>query len=879
VSLPRWRRHQEAELDEELQSHLQMAIQDRIDRGQPPDQAAAAARREFGNTLLVKETTRDTWGWAPIQQWSQDIRYAARALAKAPAFTTAAVLTLALGIGANTAMFSVVRAVVLRPLPFADPDRLVQVNELDLRGAAGQRSSVSWPNFADWQRLTTTLESMAAYHTASATITGLGSPQHVPAAVVSATLFATLGVQPASGRDFRVADEQVGAETVIISDKLRRTLLANRSDPVGTSLVVNGRPSTIVGVMPPGFVFPVTSPAPQLWLTTAEDARVESPGDTPIAEQRSAHYLQVVARLRRDTTFEQAQVELNGVAVALASAFPDDNASRGVALTPQLEALIGEAARPLWLLLAAVGCVLLIACVNLANLMTARGVARQAELALRVALGASRSRLTRLLLAEAVTLAAASVACGLLVAQGATGLLVSLAPSDVRGLDAVRIDGAVLAFTAGLGAVCAVLVGIVPALRATGGELRRNLSTSRAETGVRSQQRWLNGLIAAETAVGVLLLVAATQVIDGLGRLARTHPGFDAADVTTLRVNLPDTRYPHARQLAFYDRLLPELAQIPGVLGTGLVGPLPLSGSRYGISFELPGDAATVRAKRPSAGFAFVSPGYFRAMRVPVRQGREFTTADTDASPRVVVINESFARRYFPDVNPIGQRLKPGLSTTEPEAPWREVVGVSADAKQLTLQDDPAPMYFVPYSQGLITTPHVVIRSADAAIAETARRVVAEADPELAVYDVKLLADRLDSSMGTQRFVTWLLALFAALGLLLTAVGIYGLLAYRVGRRRQELGVRMALGASPSNIVAVVLGSALTVVIAGLAVGITTAMALVRVLLATLDFVRPPGAGTIAIVAGVMLLTAVAAALAPVRRALRVDPMQTLRSD
>jgi hypothetical protein len=430
VSLPRWRRHQDGELDEELQSHLRMAIQDRIDRGQSPEQAAAAARREFGNTLLVKETTRDTWGWTPIEQWAHDLRYAARALAKAPAFTTAAVLTLALGIGANTAMFGVVRAVVLRPLPFADPDRLVQVNELDLRGAAGQRSSASWPNFVDWQRRTTTLESMAAYHQVSATITGLGSAQHVPAAVVSATLFGTLGVLPALGRDFVAADEQVGAENVVVSDELRRTLLANRPDPVGTSLVVNGRPSTIVGVMPAGFVFPVTPPAPQLWLTVADDARVEAPDDTPISEQRSAHYLQVVARLRPEVTLERAQAELSAVAAALAIEYPENNANRGVALTPQLEALVGEAERPLWLLLAAVGCVLLIACLNLANLMTgllltAVGIygvlayrvgRRLQELGVRMALGASPSNIVAVVLASALTVVVAGLAAGITTA-------------------------------------------------------------------------------------------------------------------------------------------------------------------------------------------------------------------------------------------------------------------------------------------------------------------------------------------------------------------------------------------------------------------------------------------------------------------------------
>ena len=881
MRLPRWPRGQDADLDAELQSHVQMATQDRIDRGESPDQAAAAARREFGNTLLVRETVREMWGWTPIEQFWQDLGYARRALAGTPAFTLAAVLTLGLGIGVNTAMFSVVRAVVLRPLPFADPDRLVQIDELDLRGAAARRSSVSWPNFLDWQQRTQTLESMAAYHQSNVTVTGLGPSQHVPAAVVSSAIFSTLGVAPALGRGFGAADDRVGTDVVVISDEFRRTLLGARADPVGTGLAVNSRQFTIVGVMPPGFVFPVTSPAPQLWITMAEDARVEAAGDTPITEQRGAHFLQVVGRLRAGVSLDQAQAELTSLAATLARDHPDDNAFRGATVTPQLDALIGEARRPLLLLLAAVGCVLLIACVNLASLITARGVGRQAELALRVALGASRSRMVRLLLAEAVLVAAISAMCGLALASGSMGLLVRMAPADVRGLDAVSIDASVLAFTAAIAVICAGLVGIAPALSATRGSLRHNLSASRTETGGRPQRRWLNGLIVVETALGVVLLVAATLVIGGLGRLARTDPGFDVSQVTTMRVNLPDGRYPYLKQVAFYDRLLPELARLPGVTGAGLVGPLPLSGSRYGISFELPGDVSGVAAKRPSAGFAFVSPGYFRAMHIAVVQGREFTAADTDAAPRTVVVNESFARRYFPGENPIGKRIRPGLNTTEPDEPWREIVGVIADVKQVSLQDEPSPMFVVPHSQGLITTPHLVIRSAGAleAIPEAARRVVAAVDPELAVYDVKTLADRRDTTMATQRFTTWLLTLFAALGLLLTAVGLYGVLAYGVSRRRHEFGVRLALGASSRHIVGTVAGRAFALVAAGLAIGVTASTALGRVMRAALDFVPPADGSTYATVALILIVVAAAAALVPIRRAVGVDPMQTLRSN
>ena len=877
---PLWRRQQDQQLDEELRSHLELATQDRIDRGESPEHAAEAARREFGNVLLVRETARDMWGWTPIEQFWQDLGYARRALWKARAFTVAAVLTLSLGIGANTAMFSVVRAVILRPLPFAEPDRLVAVNETDLRSATAQALSASWPDFFDWRRDTQTLESMAAYHVSNFTVSGLGPSRHVPGAVVSANLFYTLGVEPSLGRGFREEEELAGANVAVISEEFRQRYLGAVADPVGSLLAVNGRSFTIVGVTPPRFNFPVTSPPTELWVTMAEDARVEAPGDTPMTRQRGAHFIQVVGRMRAGIGLERVQAEFRSLAAALTQADTEDHAHRGSLVTLQRDAIVGSAKRPLFLLLAAVSCVLLIACVNLANLVTSRGVSRQPELALRVALGASRSRVVRLLLAEAAALAIASAVCGLAIAWWSLDLLIGLAPRDIPGIQDVSIDTVVLFYTALVATVCALLVGLAPALRATRGNLRQDLGATRTVTGGRSQRRWLNGLIVLETAVGVVLLVAATLVITGLDRLTHVDPGFDTSAVATMRVTLPDSRYPFTKQVAFYDRLLPELSRLPGVEGAAIVGPLPLTGSRYAISFELPGNLAVGAERRLSAGFAFVSPGYFRVMRIPLKQGREFTTADTETSPRTVVINESFARQYFPGENPLGKRIKPGLSTTEPETPWREIVGVVSDVKQQTLNEAPSPAYFVPHAQGLITSPHIVVRAAGAldAIPETVRRVVAATDPELAIYDVRTLQDRLSNSMASQRFTTFLLTLFAGLGLLLTAIGLYGVLAYGVTQRTHEFGVRVALGARPRAIVATVVGGALSLVGSGLLLGVVAAIALARIMMAILDFVQPPDVSTYAAVAVMLLGAAAGAAFSPARRAMRVDPMQTLRS-
>jgi putative ABC transport system permease protein len=875
-----WRRHQDAQLDEEVQSHLDLAIQDRIDRGETPEHAATAARQEFGNVLLIKETVRDMWGWRPIEEFWQDLGYARRALWRAPAFTIAAVLTLSLGIGANTSMFSIVRAVVLRPLPFADPDRLVAVRELDVRSATPRPVSVSWPNFLDWRAQTRMLEAIAGHHSASFTVTGLGPSLNVRGAVVSANLFTTLGIGAAVGRTFNDDEDKPGSQVVVLSEEFRRNHLAGLANPVGSALAINGHSFTIIGIMPLRFVFPVSSPPPELWLTMAEDARVESPSDTPMTAQRGAHFIQVVGRLRSGVSVIRAQAEFEDMMAGLAKAFPADNGGRSAQVVPQLDAIVGSVKRPLFLLLAAVVCVLFIACVNLTNLMTARGVARQAELALRVALGASRSRVIRLLLAEAVALAIASAICGVAIAWWSLDLLVRMAPHEIRGLGAVSIDPAVLAYTASVAAVCALLVGLMPALRATRGELRQEIGAVRTSTGSRSQRRWLNGLIVLETALGVVLLVGATLVITGLNQLAGTNPGFDVTHVTTMRVNLPDSRYPYTKQVSFYDRLLPEIGRVPGIESVGIAGPLPLTGSRFGLSFELAGDAARGTASRPSAGFAFVSPGYFRSMRIPLTQGREFTTADTESSPRTIVISDSFARQYFPNEDPLGKRIKPGLSTTEAETPWREVVGVVGDVKQRTLNEDADPMFYVPHSQGLITTPHIVVRSRSMeAIPETVRQIVAKADPELAIYDVRTMQDRMATSMASQRFTTFLLTLFAILGLLLTAVGLYGVLAYVVTQRTHEFGVRFALGATRGDIVWTIAGGAFALVGSGLVIGIGAATALARIMKAALDFAGRPDLLTYAAVALALLAVAGVAAVAPARRALRVDPMQTLRSN
>jgi predicted permease len=880
MKLPLWRRHQDEELDEEIAGHLRMAIADRVARGESPDEAARAARLEFGNVGVVKEVTRDVWGWTAIEQLAQDVRYACRTLRKAPGFTAVAVITLALGIGANSAMFSVINAVLLRPLPFPSPDALVAVSEVDLRRdpGGGVSRSASWPNFFDWRARSQAFEHLSAYRDAGFTLAGGGRSIHVAGAVVSSDLFSTLGTQPVLGRGFRLEDER-GGEVAVISDSLWRSEFAAAPDIVGRPIALNARRFTIIGVMPAAFHFPISVPPAQLWVTVAEDARVEHPDDAPMTTQRGAHFLKAIGRLRRSATIASAQADLDVIAAALAREFPDDNGQRGVRVARQLDVLVGDTRQSLLVLLAAVGCVLLIACVNLANLLLARGAGRSHEIAMRTALGASARRIVRQLLTESLVLTTLGTACGLALAYGSIAAVVRWAPTHLRGLDQVAIDATVLAFTTGIAIVSALAFGIVPAVAAARTDPTLGSQGASRATAGRTQRRLRSALVVAETAVGVVLLVGAGLLLRSFDRLVRTHPGFDPERVVTATFRLPDSRYPYREQVAFYDRLLADLGAMPDIEATAAAAPLPMSGSSYSISFQQEGRPAPP-GERQSAAFGMVSPGYFRAMRIPLMSGRDVTAADNDAAPRVVVVNESFARRYFPDVDPIGKRIKPGLSTTEKDTPWRQIVGVVGDIRQRSLGEPTVPAYFVPYAQGLISPLRLVIRTrTTTGIAEEVRKVIVRMDPEVAVYDVKTMEEYLATSVAGPRFQTLLLVVFAGVGLALTAVGLYGVMAYGVAQRTREFGIRLALGARPGEVLAHVMRGGLMLVAIGLGAGILAAGFATDVLAGALYGVDRLDPATFLGVAAVLLAVAMLASYLPARRATRVDPIRALRSE
>ncbi len=531
-------------------------------------------------------------------------------------------------------------------------------------------------------------------------------------------------------------------------------------------------------------------------------------------------------------------------------------------------------------LLAAVGCLLLIACTNIANLLLTRGVGRSRELSVRSALGASGGRLFRQLLTESLVLAAGGAALGIALAHSTTSLLVRLSPVNIRGLDEATVDGRVILFVAVTTLGTAALFGSLPALRALKPDLTTALKEGQRSGAGRRQHRLRNALVVVETALGVVLLVGAGLMLRTFASLVHTSPGFDPQKVVTTRFRLPDSKYSYEKQVRFYEDLLPALAVLPGVEAVAAVAPLPLSGNSLDLSFEQEG-RPTRRSEEPTANFATVSAGYFRAMRIPLLRGREFSAADGLDAPRAIIINEAFARQFFPGENPIGKRLKPGVRVSEPEVPWRQIVGVVGDIKLERLSEKVAPAYYIPYSQGLITSLHLAIRTAipPSSILAAIRKTIASRDPELAVADERTMDEYMDRAVAGARFETVLLALFAALGLVLTAVGLYGVTANGVAERTHEFGVRMALGASGGAVVASVVRRGLMLTAAGLTGGLALAALASRLLQATLYNVRPLDPPTFLGVAGLLLGVALVACWVPARRATRVDPIRALRCE
>ncbi len=813
-----------------------------------------------------------------MQTLLQDIRYGLRMLAKNPGFTAVAVITLGLGIGANTAIFSVVNSVLLRPLPFKSPGRLVRVGETDLHDAPSI-GEVSYPNFLDWRAQTHVFESMAAFHSSSFTLARATEPVLVGGAVVSADLFSLLGVAPILGRNF-LSEEDAPAgggrgRPVILSYDSWQSYFSLDPGTVGRSIDLDGKSFTIVGVMPKGFQYPIQADPVELWVTFAVDA--ETTDDKPPATaERSTRYLGVIARLRSNVTLTEARADMATVARYLEQAYPGPNSSTGAWLIPELQAVVGDRRSTLLVLFGTVAFVLLIACANVANLLLVRAAARQKEIAVRAALGASRRRIMGQVLTETVLLSALGGSLGVALAVWATEALIKLSPHSVPRVVQASVDLPVLTFALVVTLLTGLLFGLAPALQLSRTQITDSLKEGGTLAGTH-RSRVRGALVVLEAALAFVLLAGAGLMVQTLLHLSKVDPGFDSHNVLTFGFDLPRARYSVGQRIEFYRQLLPRIQALPGVSTVAGVEPLPLSNDNMACSFEIQG-RPTPKGDYFNTDFIAITPDYFRTMRIPLLSGRGFTARDELTSPPVAIVNETLARHFFPNDQPLGKRIRPAISNGYKEAPLREIVGVVAGVKARGLTQPSEPQVYVPQAQSPMVMKVVVRTMMDPrGVTDAVRRQVAALDRELPLYNVMTLDRYLAIGVVEPRFNTLLLGLFAGLAVVLAAVGLYGVISYSAVQRSHEIGVRMALGAQRLDVLRLVIGQGLTLALAGVAIGLVGALALTRVLSSSLYGVRATDPTTLIVVALVLSGVAIAASYIPARRATKVDPMLALR--
>jgi putative ABC transport system permease protein len=807
----------------------------------------------------------------------QDIHYGVRMLRKSPSVSIVATIALALGIGANTAIFSVVNAVLLRPLPFPNSEQLMAVWESDqTRGVL--RGSYSYPNFFDLRDQNHSFDQVASYHQSDFIMTGRGEPARLQGEVVTANLFQVLGVAPILGRTFLPTEDKPGdtGRVVILSQTLFQRHFNSDAGVLNQSVILDGKNYTIVGVMPGSFEFPIQNEPVELWTTIAGDAS----GSQPITAQRGAHFLGVIGRLKSGVSQEQAQAEVTTIGARLEQQYADTNAHHSITLEPALLALVGDIRPALLILLGAVACVLLIACANVANLLLARAMTRHKEMAIRSALGASRMRVVRQLLTESIILSLAGGALGLLLAVWWSDLLVALGKENIPRALHVGVDWRVLGFTLGVSVLTGIVFGLVPAIHSSRTELTESLKEGGRGSGEGARRNRIRGLLViSEVAVAVVLLVAAGLLLQSLWRLRQVRSGLNPTNVLTFSVALPDIRYEGEKQSRFYQDLVAHIQSLPGIQSASTVIPLPLSGDRFSISFQIDG-RPVAKKDEPSADFFSVSVGYFRTMGIPIVKGRDFNDRDQHKSTPVIIVTETFARKFFPGEDPIGKRVQPGINTFDNEhSTMREIVGVVADVRNRSLSTEPKPAYYVPQTQTPFDQMTVVVKTASDphSVISAVTKEVAALDRDLPVFSVKTMDEYLASSVAAPRFNTTLLSIFAAVALALTIVGLYGVMSYSVAQRTNEIGIRMALGAQTRDVLSLIVRQGFTLVLLGLAIGLAGAFALTRLIATLLFGVTTKDPLTFAAVAALLAFVALLACYIPARRAARVDPMEALR--
>jgi len=807
----------------------------------------------------------------------QDLRYGARMLLKQPGFTLAAVLTLALAIGANTAIFSLVNAVLLRQLPFEQPEQLAQV--WAVRGA-GDSFSFSVPDFCDYRDQSRSV-ALAAFANWSGNLTGTGEPERVQGTRVSAGVFALLGVKAALGRTLLPSDDQPGNQHVVaLSHSFWQRRFSADPNTIGQRVLLNGVSYEIVGVLPLDFLFP--------FFADAELAVPLAPEADPLRHERnSVSFLRLLARLKPNVTPAQAAAELNGIASQLRQQYPKENGGKlGVRVVKLHDGIVGDYRRALWVLFGAVALVLLIACANLANLLLARAAGRRREMALRAALGASRARLIRQLLTESLLLALAGAALGSVLAYWGGEMLLALSPASLPRAREVGLDARALGFTLAVSLFCGLLFGLAPAWQTSAVDLNRGLREGGKGTGAAGNR--LRGLLViAEVALALVLLIGAGLFIRSFQKVQEIKPGFDAGNVLLVRLALPPNNYPDGAAITrFTEQAGQRLATLPGVQALGVVDIPPLSGMTTSVEFNVAGRPPATREQTPRAQYRIATPGYFRALGIPLIAGREFSERDTAAAPPVLLINQQIAQRYFADRNPVGEHLTIGDNNQGPRT--LEILGVVGDVKQMGLENSPTFDIYLPLGQThadnvgfLRNNLHWVLRTATEplALAAPVKRELQAIDRDVPASSARTMEQSLATVIAPRRFNLLLLGIFAAVALLLAAAGIYAVVAYAVTQRTQEIGIRLALGAQTKDVLRLVIAQSMRPALLGIGVGLLAALALTRLMAGLLFGVSATDPATFVVIGGLLMFIALLACWLPARRATKVDPLIALRTE
>ena len=814
----------------------------------------------------------------------QNFRYALRVLAKQPLFTAIVVLTFALGIGANTAVFSVLNAVLLRPLPFHEPQNLVALGEFDTREKADpgtEIESISYLDYVDWRDQTKVFERVAIYTNQSvSTLSDGKQATHVQGESVSADLFPLLGVQPILGRAFLPKEDEPGNRVVILSDPLWQRQFGGDRGIIGRNITLDGKQFQVIGVMPPRFTYPLRfSNPPELWITMSI-LRSTDDGSQPMTEQRDNDFFQCVARLKPGVSIRQAQANIDTITAAWHQQYPQKT-NTGAKVLPELSAMVGNTHSALLMLCAMAGCVLLVACVNVANLLLARSLSRNREISIRAALGAGRWQIIKQLLVESTLLGAFGGFAGLVLAIWGVDSMKGFLPGIPR-MDEITPDPRVLGFTTLLSLGVGIFAGLLPAWRAS----HPNLATSMNEASRGSSEGAAGGrtrasLVVIEMVLALVLLASAGLLVESFLRLQRVPAGFDHTRVITARIALPNASYPKPQDSAnFYKKLLERVSVLPGVQSAAAAWWIPLSGSDIAFNFDVQ-ERPLPEGQQPVAQVNVVTPEYFQTLRTPIVLGRAFTERDDKNAPPVAIVSESFARQYFPGENPIGKRITPNGSVDPGKAPVREIVGVVADMHLISLRLAPKPQIYLPHQQFGIGSMSIFVRTQidPQSLTNTLRRTVAEIDKDVPVYRTRTLTDYMSQSVAQPRLNAMLVGLFALIALLLAAAGIFGVMSYSVTQRTQEIGIRLALGAQRYDVLRLIILQGMRFVGAGIVLGLLGVFACTRLLQSLLFGIGATDLRTMIVVSLILSAVAFLACLLPARRATLVNPVQALRAE